>query len=605
MDVRLPDGTIIKNVPDGISKADLTQKLKTNGYDVSKLSDTSNQTSPLSLGDVLTNAVKNTPSSAYNFGANIVKAVAHPIDTGKAILDTGAGALRNSLPDSWVQTIDKFDPNPQAGQRASAQASAVGQELKNRYGGIENIKNTVATDPVGVAADLSSLFGGGAALTAKVATKAPALASTANALRTAADVTNPINALSAVASPVASAALTALEPKTQSIARNLMQSAIKPTIAQRASGEADTAINTLLKYGISPTKSGVNKLSSMIEDINNQIADRIQNSDAAVDKNKVVNALSDVRSKFINQVNPANDLNAIDKVQSSFEQHPYFQALESKGDILKDDLAKATQGKTQALQAAGKLKTFAAQQENLAHGGGVDLAKLQPEGQLYFNTSPSGDRVLSPSAYPVMGIPRIPGRYTNNIDRVPEGLSGYEDAMSAYGLRKADEAKALNALEKWNIDKNTLPVQQAQQLKQGTYKVLSNKYGEFGSAETEAQKGLARGLKEEIAAAVPGVGALNAEESKLLTTLNVSERRALLDANKNPMGLASLAHNPLSWAAFMADRSSAFKALAARIVNRSVPTANALGGAIKGVNTVDNARNALTLRNAGATNQDQ
>jgi hypothetical protein len=28
MDVRLPDGTVIKNVPDGMSKADLTAKLK-------------------------------------------------------------------------------------------------------------------------------------------------------------------------------------------------------------------------------------------------------------------------------------------------------------------------------------------------------------------------------------------------------------------------------------------------------------------------------------------------------------------------------------------------------------------------------------------------
>jgi len=37
MDVRLPDGTIIKNVPDGMSKADLTAKLQANGYDISKL----------------------------------------------------------------------------------------------------------------------------------------------------------------------------------------------------------------------------------------------------------------------------------------------------------------------------------------------------------------------------------------------------------------------------------------------------------------------------------------------------------------------------------------------------------------------------------------
>jgi hypothetical protein len=37
MDVRLPDGTIIKGVPEGMSKADLTAKLQANGYDISKL----------------------------------------------------------------------------------------------------------------------------------------------------------------------------------------------------------------------------------------------------------------------------------------------------------------------------------------------------------------------------------------------------------------------------------------------------------------------------------------------------------------------------------------------------------------------------------------
>jgi hypothetical protein len=35
MDVRLPDGTLIKNVPDDMSKADLTAKLKRNGFDLS------------------------------------------------------------------------------------------------------------------------------------------------------------------------------------------------------------------------------------------------------------------------------------------------------------------------------------------------------------------------------------------------------------------------------------------------------------------------------------------------------------------------------------------------------------------------------------------
>lgn len=37
MDVRLPDGTVIRGVPDNITKAELTDKLARNGYDMSKL----------------------------------------------------------------------------------------------------------------------------------------------------------------------------------------------------------------------------------------------------------------------------------------------------------------------------------------------------------------------------------------------------------------------------------------------------------------------------------------------------------------------------------------------------------------------------------------
>ncbi len=37
MDVQLPDGTLLRGVPDGMSRADLTAKLSANGYDVSKL----------------------------------------------------------------------------------------------------------------------------------------------------------------------------------------------------------------------------------------------------------------------------------------------------------------------------------------------------------------------------------------------------------------------------------------------------------------------------------------------------------------------------------------------------------------------------------------
>lgn len=127
------------------------------------------------------------------------------------------------------------------------------------------------------------------------------------------------------------------------------------------------------------------------------------------------------------------------------------------------------------------------------------------------------------------------------------------------------------------IKGDEIPVQLAQKLKQGTYSVVGKKYGQLGTAETEAQKSLARGLKEGIAEAVPDIAGLNARESRLLTTLGVAERRALMDANKNPMGLAILADNPVTWAAFMADKSALFKSIAARMVNSTGKASAHLG----------------------------
>jgi len=229
-------------------------------------------------------------------------------------------------------------------------------------------------------------------------------------------------------------------------AERLMQSALKPTIAQLKSGDAKVAIKTLLDEGISPNIAGVEKMQGIVDDINSQIDTLIQSSGAKIDKQKVLNALVGTNQKFAKQVSPTADLAAIQSVADDFVAHPM-----------------AT---------------------------GADI-----------------------------------------------------------------------------------PVQLAQELKKGTYRVLKGKYGEAGSASTEAQKSLARGLKDEIAGAVPDISGLNARESALLKTLGVSERRALMEANKNTMGLAALAGSPGAWAAFMADRSAAFKALAARLANKSANAA--------------------------------
>jgi hypothetical protein len=65
--------------------------------------------------------------------------------------------------------------------------------FKDRYGSVDALKNTLATDPVGAAADLSTLFTGGASATARLAPTA------SKVMGTAAKFTNPLAPVTAAA----------------------------------------------------------------------------------------------------------------------------------------------------------------------------------------------------------------------------------------------------------------------------------------------------------------------------------------------------------------------------------------------------------------------
>lgn len=130
-------------------------------------------------------ALKNTPSSAINFAKGMYNVVRHPINTATTLLDAGAGALRNVLPSSVSGAIDKADWNPEAAQRASQVATAVKDVYKERYGSGEGLRNTIATDPVGFAGDLSAVLGGFGSLM-------PKGAAVTDAVNLASKYTNPL-----------------------------------------------------------------------------------------------------------------------------------------------------------------------------------------------------------------------------------------------------------------------------------------------------------------------------------------------------------------------------------------------------------------------------
>ncbi len=65
-------------------------------------------------------------------------------------------------------------------------------------------------------------------------------------------------------------------------AKSLMQSALKPTLSQRESGEAGRAIETLFDEGVNATKGGVEKLQTRANDINNEIKNVISSSNKSI-----------------------------------------------------------------------------------------------------------------------------------------------------------------------------------------------------------------------------------------------------------------------------------------------------------------------------------
>ena len=141
----------------------------------------------IGVGEMFAQAGSNFAGSAKQFGKDVVEAVTSPVQSMKAIIDLGAGALQNALPESLVQAIGE-DP------RSRDIARKVGEHYAQKYGSVDAAMRAFATDPVGTSADVSAILGIGAATT-------PAKVS--GALRTASAVTDPMQVAAKLASGTA------------------------------------------------------------------------------------------------------------------------------------------------------------------------------------------------------------------------------------------------------------------------------------------------------------------------------------------------------------------------------------------------------------------
>jgi hypothetical protein len=149
-----------KNPWDVVSVAPIANQATTQANPWDVVQQTSQQPKYMGYGEMMGQAVSNIPASAGNMISGLYHAVTNPVQTVSGILDVGAGALQKALPKPVVDFVNQFESNPEAAQRAVSAANALGGVMKERYGSVEGIKNTIATDPVGAMGDLSTLLGG-------------------------------------------------------------------------------------------------------------------------------------------------------------------------------------------------------------------------------------------------------------------------------------------------------------------------------------------------------------------------------------------------------------------------------------------------------------
>lgn len=195
--------------------------------------------------------------------------------------------------------------------------------------------------------------------------------------------------------------------------------------------------------------------------------------------------------------------------------------------------------------------------------------------------------MLKENIYPTPGGMEKAGALATKLDKQVEAAiaaspakvpvsavtSRLDEPMRKFGMQVNPQADVAAVEDVWSkflssphvSGKAEIPVQLAHELKRGTYQTLGGKaYGEVGSAATEAQKALARGLREETAVAVPSIVEPLKREAALMNAIDVARARSLGQSNNNPLGLAALRmDHPGSAVMTMADRVAAIKAFLA------------------------------------------
>lgn len=108
----------------------------------------------LSVGEMFTGALKNLPGDVAGVAKSIWSAVKQPSAVMEGLSDVGAGGIAKLLPEGAFKTTPEAQETRIRTEQAAGQ---FGEHYKERYGGIENIKRSIAEHPAETGLDLLTL----------------------------------------------------------------------------------------------------------------------------------------------------------------------------------------------------------------------------------------------------------------------------------------------------------------------------------------------------------------------------------------------------------------------------------------------------------------
>lgn len=266
-----------------------------------------------SIGKTLSNI----PKSAGQMLGGIGSAIVHPMDTLGAVGGLAAGAVEKVLPGD--QGID------------TSSIDALGQFYKERYGGVQNILQTIQEDPVGFAADAASILSGGGAAVSKLGTvsKIGTLAKAGSIATKVGDIVDPLRAVQNVAGGVKSvtstiknklpqapfegfvestkAAKVVPPPNMQSALPDITKDLTKGTFRLTQKEEValgkqlEDITDAAVRYKIngSPTVR-VEKVNSFIDSMESTLSKTLKNVAGSAKTENIVNDLENLKSVYQN-----------------------------------------------------------------------------------------------------------------------------------------------------------------------------------------------------------------------------------------------------------------------------------------------------------------